>query len=112
MGRNMTEPKKRHYKGICEMLALLVKDQFGKTYTYKAVAKGTSLASPPGTPSTADSGGSDALTGAIIGGLAGAAAGAAIGLMVSHGNKKAAVLGALAGAAAGALIGAGIGSMF
>jgi hypothetical protein len=112
MGRKLTEPKKRHYKGICEMLALLVKDQFGKTYTYKAVEKGTNLASPPGTPTTGDSGSSDALMGAIIGGLAGAAAGAAIGSKVSHGNKRAAVLGAVAGAAAGALIGAGIGSMF
>jgi hypothetical protein len=112
MGRKLTQPKKRHYKGICEMLALLVKDQFGKTYTYKAVEKDKSLASPLGTPATGDSGGgSDALAGAIIGGLAGAAAGAAIGSKIGHGSKKAAVLGAVVGAVAGALIGAGIGSM-
>jgi hypothetical protein len=44
MGVHMTHAKKRHFKGICEMLALIVKDQKGKTYTYKAVAKATTLA--------------------------------------------------------------------
>jgi hypothetical protein len=114
MGKGLKEPKKRHYKGICEMLALLVSDQFGKTYTYKAVDKGANLASPPGTPATPDSGsgGSGALIGAIIGGVVGAVAGALIGFLASGGNPAAAALGAAAGAVAGALIGAGIGSLF
>src|SRR4051812_39793391 len=50
MGVNMTPAKKRHYKGVCEVFALLVKDEFGKTYTYTALDKAVNLASPPGTP--------------------------------------------------------------
>jgi hypothetical protein len=44
MGVHLTAAKKRHFKGICEMLALIVADQKGKRYTYKAVAKSATLA--------------------------------------------------------------------
>lgn len=113
MGVGLSDPKKRHYKGICEVFALLVSDQIGKTYTYAAVDKAANLASPPGTAATADkSRGSGALTGAIIGGIIGAVAGAVIGYIASGGSPAGAVIGALAGAVVGALIGAGIGSLF
>jgi hypothetical protein len=110
MGVGLSDPKKRHYKGICEMFALLVTDQIGKTYTYLAVAKGANLASPPGTPQV--SGGGSPILGAIIGGIIGAVAGAVIGFLASGGNPAGAAAGAAAGAVAGALIGAGIGSLF
>jgi hypothetical protein len=126
MGVNLTNTKKRHYKGICEVLALLVTDQFGKNYTYEAVEKAANLASPPGTPAAADtpaggtsgassgstpadsSGVSGGVIGAIIGGIVGAVAGAVIGFIASGGNPG----GAVAGAVAGALIGACIGNMY
>jgi len=114
MGKNLTNPKKRHYKGICEVFALLVSDQFGKSYTYQAVDKAANLASPAATPATPDSssGGSGTLIGAIVGGIVGAVAGAVIGFIASGGNPAGAAIGAAAGAVAGALIGAGIGSLF
>jgi hypothetical protein len=115
MGVNLSNPKKRHYKGICEMMALLVVDQLGKNYTYEAVAKGTSLASPAGTPATQDSSGGGAggaIIGAIVGGIVGAVAGAIIGFIASGGNPAGAAAGAVAGAVVGALVGAGIGSLF
>jgi hypothetical protein len=110
MGTNLTTVKRRHYKGICEMLALLVKDQFGKTYTYEAVAKGNNLASPSGTSMSSSGSGSGAILGAIIGGLVGAIAGAIVGFLA--GGPLGALLGGLAGAVLGALAGAGIGSLF
>ncbi len=113
MGVGLSEPKRRHYQGICEMLALLVSDQLGKTYTYEAVAKGANLASPPDTSmSQSSSSTSGALLGAIIGGIVGAVAGAILGFIASGGNPLGAVVGALVGAALGALAGAGIGSLF
>jgi hypothetical protein len=113
MGAKLKEAKRRHYKGICEMLALLVQDQLGKTYTYEAVAKGANLASTAGTSmSESSSSGSGALLAAIIGGIVGAVAGAILGFIASGGNPLGAVAGAAAGAALGALAGAGIGSLF
>lgn len=115
MGSGMTTVKKRHYKGIVEVLAKLVRDQFSKTYTYRAEAKAANLASPidtPVAPSSVSGGSSGAIIGAIIGGIIGAVAGAIIGFVASGGNPAGAVAGALAGGAAGALIGAGIGSLF
>jgi hypothetical protein len=116
MGTGMTKVKKRHYKGIAEVLALLVSDEFGKSYTYEAVPKGASLASPAGTAPASSSGSaskgglSSVLTGALIGAVVGAVVGAIIGFVV--GGPAGAAKGALAGAAAGALIGAGIGALF
>jgi len=117
MGCKLSNVKKRHYKGICEVFALLVQDEFGKNYTYEAVGKGGNLASPPGTapaPDPGADGGSStgSIIGAIVGGIVGAVAGAIIGFVASGGNPAGAVAGALAGAAAGALLGAGIGSLF
>jgi hypothetical protein len=114
MGTGLSTVKKRHYKGICEMFALLVKDEWGKSYTYEAVGKGANLASPVGTPAVPDtkSSGSGTLVGAIIGGIVGAVVGAIIGFVVSGGNPAGAAAGALAGAAAGAALGAGLGSLF
>jgi hypothetical protein len=114
MGTGLSNVKKRHYKGICEVFALLVADEVGKTYTYEAVATGTSLASPPGssvshtTHPSGGSGGSSSLVGAIVGGIIGAVVGAIIGFIASGGS----LAGAAIGAAAGALIGAGLGSLF
>ena len=103
MGVGLSEPKKRHYKGVAEVLALLVTDQIGKTYTYKAVDKGANLANAkPPAP------GGGGLSSSALGAIIGAIVGAIIGLIASGGNP----LGAVAGAAAGALAGAGIGSLF
>jgi hypothetical protein len=113
MGIGLSEPKRRHYKGICEMLALLVSDQFGKTYTYEAVAKDKNLASSSGTAvSPSSSLASGTVLGAIIGGIVGAVAGAILGFIASGGNPLGALVGGLAGAALGALAGAGLGSLF
>jgi hypothetical protein len=111
MGTGLSQPKKRHYKGICEMFGLLVSDQIGKTYTYAAVDKAANLASPAGTPTTPDPGGSGALMGAIIGGLVGAAAGAVVGYLASGGNPMGALIGAAVGAVVGALVGGLIGGL-
>jgi hypothetical protein len=110
MGVNMTTVKKRHLKGIVEVLALLVKDEHGKSYTYEAVDKGANLASPAGTaasPATGSGGGSSIVP-VIIGAIVGAIVGAVVGLIASGGNPVA----ALVGAVVGALAGAGIGSLF
>jgi hypothetical protein len=113
MGIGLSDPKKRHFKGICEMLALLVADEFKKTYTYEAVTKAANLASPAGTPTASDTGSSmGPIVGAIVGGIIGAVVGAIIGFVASGGNPAGAVAGALVGAAAGALAGAAIGSLF
>jgi hypothetical protein len=116
MGSGMNNVKKRHYKGIIEVLAQLVSDQFSKTYTYQAVAKGTTLASPIDTPvappGSSGSSNTGMIVGAIIGAIVGAVVGAIIGFVASGGNPGAAVAGALIGATAGALAGAGIGSLF
>ncbi|MGZ5093866.1 MAG: glycine zipper domain-containing protein [Burkholderiales bacterium] len=107
MGAGLSNPKRRHYKGICEVFALLVKDEWGKSYTYEAIGKAGNLASPPGTPAIADTG-SSSNVGVIIGAIIGAVAGAVIGFIASGGNPA----GAVAGAVAGAIVGAAIGSMF
>jgi hypothetical protein len=116
MGVNLSVVKKRHLRGVCEMLARLVKDQFGRDYEYEAVDKAGNLASPPGTAITPDPGRaggvSGTLIGAIIGGVVGAIAGAIIGFVASGGNPLGAVLGGIGGALLGAAAGAGIGSLF
>jgi hypothetical protein len=38
MGQNLTKVKKRHYRTICSHFSSMVKTNFGKTYTYEAVA--------------------------------------------------------------------------
>jgi hypothetical protein len=109
MGSSMVTLKKRHMRGICEHLARMVKDEYGKTYVYEAVATGANLGSDPGTPTVADShSGGPSLVGAIIGAVVGAIVGAVIGFIASGGNPA----GAVAGAVAGALVGAAVGSLF
>jgi hypothetical protein len=116
MGINLTPIKKRHFAQICNHLAEMVKDQYGKDYEYEAIEKGTTIASPAGTAVNAEGmppkSNTGAIVGAIIGAVVGAVAGAILGFVASGGNPAAAAAGAVAGGIMGAAIGAGIGSLF
>lgn len=117
MGAGLTPVKKRHFKVICDHLKDMVNDQYGKSYEYEAIEKGTTQASPAGTAVNAqggppDRGLSGTAIGAIVGAVVGAVAGAIIGFIASGGNPAGAVAGAVAGGLVGAAVGAGIGSLF
>ncbi len=101
--------KKRHFKGICEVMRDAVQKEFGRNYLYEAVPKGSTAALPPETPVVKDDATARAKTTAmVIGGLAGAALGAMIGGKLSGWQADKTALGGVLGAAAGA----GIGSLF
>ncbi|MFN0101012.1 MAG: hypothetical protein ACKV2U_02860 [Bryobacteraceae bacterium] len=119
MGSEMLTVKKRHFKGICEVMNLAVKAAFGKDYKYEAVDKASNLALPaevkmerdPGASAMGkdpNGGGDWNVGGALLGGLAGAAAGAALGYFASNKDPRIAI----GAGVAGALAGAGLGLLF
>lgn len=120
MGTGMKGVKKRHFKGIVEVMRLAVKARYELEYTYKAVPRDTNLALPADVKLEPDPGPSPVLAEppdpgggvnvlAVLGiGAAGALLGAGIGYLAS-GGKAGVATGV--GAAIGALAGAGIGWM-